>query len=183
MFSPPRDRSSHALTKGLALAALGLSAMLEPAVAQAMAQPSATTADESALAPLPYLLFSGKRSRETFAAQVMLARLHFSPGVIDGYGGGNTTRAVRAYQQFAGLEPTGLVDDALLGALRDGGQEPLFMRYTLTAADVSGPFGAMPDRMEAMVRSLTRGPYRFLRRAIVSTTARPSAIGASRRAA
>ena len=80
----------------------------------------------------------------------MLDRARFSPGVIDGYGGGNTTRAVKAYQRAKGMAPTGQVDAALLAALRGNGVEPVIKRYALTDADLAGPFGDLPEGMEAL---------------------------------
>lgn len=97
---------------------------------------------------VPAGVFSGQRSREVFEAQVLLDRGRFSPGVIDGYDGGNTRKAVEAFQRANGLEVTGRVDAALLSRLRSGGD--LFTGYTITEADVNGPFVDVPDGMEAM---------------------------------
>jgi len=102
------------------------------------------------MASLPDQVFSKKRSRDVLAAQVMLDRARFSPGVIDGYGGGNTARAVKAYQRETGMAPTGHVDGALLAALRSDGAEPIVKRYALTEADFAGPFGDLPKGMEAL---------------------------------
>jgi len=132
-------------------AALGLSLMMAPASAQSTPQQATTAAQASVpLASLPDHLFSGKRSREVFATQVMLDRARFSPGVIDGYGGGNTARAVKAYQRTNGMSPTGYVDPALLAALRGDGAEPVVKRYALIEADLAGPFGDLPEGMEAL---------------------------------
>lgn len=95
-------------------------------------------------------VFSGTRSRDVFAAQVMLDRVRFSPGAIDGYGGGNTARAVKAWQRANGREPTGQIDAALLFALRSAGQEAVASRYVLTDADLVGSFGKLPKGMEAL---------------------------------
>jgi len=130
---------------------LGMSLLAWPLAAQNMPEQPATTIDASVtLATLPDPVFSGKRSRDVLAAQVMLDRKRFSPGVIDGFGGGNTTRAVKAFQKSQNMNPTGRVDAALLAALRDGEQKPVVTRYTLSDADVTGPFGAVPEGMEAM---------------------------------
>ncbi len=70
-----------------------------------------------ALSKVPDRVFSGRRSRDVLAAQVMLDRARFSPGEIDGLAGGNTSRAVRAYQTAQGLTPDGKVSTALLKRL------------------------------------------------------------------
>jgi lipoprotein-anchoring transpeptidase ErfK/SrfK len=63
---------------------------------------------------------------DALALQVALDRAGFSPGAIDGQMGGNTRRAADAYRKQHGtdVEPSA---------------EPL-IAYTITEADVSGPF-------------------------------------------
>lgn len=135
----------------MAAAVLGLSLVVPQATAQAPSQQAMSNADAlPSLASLPDQVFSNKRSREMLATQVMLDRARFSPGVIDGYGGGNTARAVKAYQKARGMAPTGRVDAPLLAALRGDGSEPVVKRYTLTEADVAGPFVELPEGMEAL---------------------------------
>jgi lipoprotein-anchoring transpeptidase ErfK/SrfK len=77
------------------------------------------------------------------AAQVMLDVAGFSPGAIDGKAGANFSRAVAAYQQSRGLGASGRVDDATFERLRQDfrGQPPV-ISYTITDADVAGPFQA-----------------------------------------
>ena len=135
----------------LASAALCFSLMMAPANAQSSNQGPTTAAQASvSLASLPDQVFAENRSREVFATQVMLDRARFSPGVIDGYGGGNTARAVRAFQRAKGIAPTGNVDAALLAALRGDGAEPVVKRYALTESDLAGPFVDLPEGMEAL---------------------------------
>lgn len=75
------------------------------------------------------------------AAQVMLDAAGFSPGEIDGKAGANFGRAVAAYQESRGLETSGRADEATLDRLRQDfrGQPPV-VGYTITDADVAGPF-------------------------------------------
>lgn len=81
---------------------------------------------------------------------MLLDRARFSPGVIDGYGGGNTRRAIESYQRATGMTVTGRVDARLLEALRSAHNGELFARYTITEADAAGPFQPLPDGMEEM---------------------------------
>src|SRR4030095_4537315 len=75
------------------------------------------------------------------AAQVMLDAAGFSPGEIDGKAGANFGRAVAAYQQSRNLGASGKVDDATLDRLRqDFRAQPPTISYTITDADIAGPF-------------------------------------------
>jgi lipoprotein-anchoring transpeptidase ErfK/SrfK len=71
---------------------------------------------------------------EALKQQVMLDRAGFSPGVIDARGGGNTAKALAAFQQQGAVAPPSV--------------EPL-TRYRITAEDAAGPYVAIPtDMME-----------------------------------
>jgi lipoprotein-anchoring transpeptidase ErfK/SrfK len=69
---------------------------------------------------------SAQPRSDAVAVQVMLDRADFSPGVIDGRSGGNTAKALAAYEKNGGdpnalpLQPT--------------------TEYTITADDAAGPF-------------------------------------------
>ena len=91
----------------------------------------------------------GKRDVEMLAVQVMLDRSRHSPGVIDGYSGGNTSRAIRAYRRAAGLPQGSGIDKELLRSLLENQGGDVFTTYTITAEDVSGPFRDVPDAMVA----------------------------------
>jgi len=71
--------------------------------------------------------------------QVLLDRAHASPGVIDGRAGGNTDKAIRAYEEMNDLTVDGKVDEALWTALsKDGG--PAVKTYELTQEDLDGRY-------------------------------------------
>ena len=82
---------------------------------------------------------------EGLALQVALDRAGFSPGVIDGPAGARTRQALQRFQEAHGLAATGRPDDATRQAL---GTEPPLVAYTLTDADIDGPYVArIPEDM------------------------------------
>lgn len=78
-------------------------------------------------------------------AQVLLDRANFSPGQVDGAAGGNMRQALLGFQRARGLPETGKADKATLAALDDG--QPVLATYTVTEADVAGPFAPVPEDM------------------------------------
>lgn len=124
------------------LLALGLFAAL-PAMAAQDALDAASIND----AALTTTVGSGAAGAATLRAQVLLDRANFSPGEIDGSYGSNMQRAIAAFQSAHGLEANGVVDAATWSALNAGGATPALIEYTLTEADVAGPFVVIPPEM------------------------------------
>jgi lipoprotein-anchoring transpeptidase ErfK/SrfK len=85
-----------------------------------------TTASGRQQAPEP----DPPRSLETLAIQVLLDRMQFSPGEIDGSVGLNTENAIDAFERERGRRVAGLVAASAA---------PATTRYTITAADMAAP--------------------------------------------
>lgn len=79
--------------------------------------------------------------------QVLLDRMQFSPGILDGRWGKNTEKAVYWMQKREGLRATGRVDSSTYRRLRHlaGNPEQVIEQHRLTAEEVAGPFVDIPD--------------------------------------
>ncbi len=112
-----------------------------PATAETWEQISPTTTGRR-----PYLPVRDGDGPSVLHVQILLDQVGFSPGVIDGHWGKNTEKAVFWFQQRHGLETTGTVDTATYARLvTAAGARPLIERYTITAADLEGPFVDVPE--------------------------------------
>jgi len=81
------------------------------------------------------------RKNAMLRAQVLLARAHFSPGVIDGQDGGNVKNAIAAFEAAHALPVDGVMDDQVWNALSKD-EQPALTDYLITQDDVKGPFVA-----------------------------------------
>lgn len=80
-------------------------------------------------------------------AHVMLNNAHASPGAIDGSSGMNTLKAISSFQQMQGLEPSGTLTKETWDRLISlQGNKPAFVTYTITEADLKGPYAASIPR-------------------------------------
>jgi lipoprotein-anchoring transpeptidase ErfK/SrfK len=78
--------------------------------------------------------------------QILLDRANFSPGVIDGYWGDNTAKAIYWFQHANGLQSTGTVDRPTFQQLMHrAGEIEAIIPHRLTEDDVEGPFVTLPS--------------------------------------
>ncbi|MBA3897023.1 MAG: murein L,D-transpeptidase [Sphingomonadaceae bacterium] len=78
--------------------------------------------------------------RSTLHVQVILDKLGFSPGVLDGKGGQSLVAALKGFQEARGLPTTGKTDAATLRALYPYRNWRPTVTLTLDAATLAGPF-------------------------------------------
>ena len=115
-------------------------------------RPAAQTNPQAAKNTGPIALIDGQLpQRSLLRAQILLDRANFSPGEIDAGEGSNTTRAIAAFQRANGLSASGALDDATWAAL-DADTAPALDRYTLSDADIAGPYVSVPGSMLAKAR-------------------------------
>lgn len=119
----------------------------------------------------------GSSGKAVVRAQILLDRLWYSPGEIDGRYGLNMQRVVRAFQTDAGVPVNGRVDKATWTALRgagsvasapdssasaassaDAASPQLLTTYKITDKDMAGPFQKTPTPMTERAK-LNALPY------------------------
>jgi len=99
-----------------------------------------------AVALLPALASAAPDPR-VLGAQVLLDRLGFSPGVIDGSAGASFAKALRGYQEANGLPVSGALDDATVKSFDPYRGTPTVIDVTLSPDILAGPFvGPIPAK-------------------------------------
>ena len=134
----------------LATAGLGTAGI---ATAQQAAKPKAPSFSEANVnaADTPALA-KGATGAAVLRAQVMLDRVGFAPGVIDGGYGMLMDKAIRAFQEARGLPVNGRLDVATWAALPRESYPPL-VRLAISAEDAAGPFTpSIPRDMAAKAK-------------------------------
>lgn len=83
--------------------------------------------------------------RPMMQVQVVLDRLGFSPGVIDGKSGISTANAISAFQKAHDLQVTGELDDPTMEALSKWSNIPATRVVVIPEDFASGPFTPLPE--------------------------------------
>jgi lipoprotein-anchoring transpeptidase ErfK/SrfK len=128
------------LSAGMALAAHGASSTTPNRIAQAIENRS----DTGEVRP-------GTAEPRVARAQILLDRARLSPGQIDGHYGGDLGVAIKGYQENHHLNPNGVIDTQTWRIL-DADKRPLLKTYTITAADLKGPFMAISNDVQEQAR-------------------------------
>lgn len=90
---------------------------------------------------------------QVMQVQVLLDRLGFTPGVIDGRQGASLGKALSGFQQARGLPATGKPDAATLKLLDAYKSTPGMIETALTQEDLAGPFvGPIPHDPAAQAK-------------------------------
>jgi lipoprotein-anchoring transpeptidase ErfK/SrfK len=95
----------------------------------------------------PRAVGPGAAGEAVVRAQVLLDRARYSPGEIDGKYGDDLVIAVKSYQTAHELKTTGTID-AETWALLNRDAVAITTTYTITAADVKGPFVTIPKDVQ-----------------------------------
>lgn len=132
------------IAAGIASAAALSTAIAAPAAAPAAATPALTAEAVNTAGKLETR--AGHAAAVILRAQVMLDRARYSPGEIDAAYGSNMRRALAGFQRSRGLPASGTLDAATWDAL-NADKAPALVTYTITAADVAGPFQPIPEDM------------------------------------
>ena len=152
---------SLALLAAVALAACGVdptgrheerdrksasAASAQPTAAAPAVDTLAARDPASGTAPDPAL--ADDQPRPVMQLQVVLDRLGFTPGVVDGKQGLSTRNAIRGFQESRGLPTTGELDAGTRQALAGWSNIPATRVVTIPADFAAGPFEATPEKPE-----------------------------------
>ncbi len=84
------------------------------------------------------------RSALTAKVQLLLDRSGTSPGVIDGFKGGMSQSAIKAFERRTGLPQDGVMDPHVWNLLQSFATRPVTQTYTITAEDAAGLAASIP---------------------------------------
>ncbi|WCQ98959.1 L,D-transpeptidase family protein [Paracoccus aestuarii] len=84
------------------------------------------------------------RTALTAKVQLLLDRSGTSPGVIDGFKGGMSQSALKAFERRNGLPQDGIMDPHVWNLLQAYATRPVTQSYTITQADAEGLVDSIP---------------------------------------
>jgi lipoprotein-anchoring transpeptidase ErfK/SrfK len=99
---------------------------------------------------------SGPGGPAILRAQILLDRVNFSPGEIDGRPGANFKRALMGFQEARKLPTSSELDEATWAAL-NADTTPAVVPYRITETDVAGPFVEIPNDLVEQSKLKTLG--------------------------
>lgn len=151
-----------------ALALIGTEAMTRPHAAHAQNTPSESpqTATVSSarftIADIESADYQGGglpsgQSAITAKVQILLDRSGISPGVVDGWRGGMSESAIKAFQRRAGLPMDGQMGPVVWQLLQPFATEALTMEYTITEEDSYGLVDNIPADYGEKARMTSQG--------------------------
>jgi lipoprotein-anchoring transpeptidase ErfK/SrfK len=114
----------------------------------AMAEPDPMGSNDDPNATLP----PEDKPRPLMQAQVIMDRLGFTPGVVDGKMGMSTVNAIKGFQEARGLEVTGKLDEPTVQALAQWQHIPATRVVTITPEFANDRFVAIPEEREDQAR-------------------------------
>ena len=129
----------------LLTSSLSLAACKMDAPAPAPSQAASAAGDLNSRDGLPDAGPADSEARPVMQAQVVLDRLGFTPGVVDGKIGLSTRNAISGYQEANGLPVTGEMDEVTTKALAQYQAIPATRVVTIPAEFAAGPFVDVPD--------------------------------------
>jgi lipoprotein-anchoring transpeptidase ErfK/SrfK len=129
----------------LLTSSLSLAACKMDTPAPAASQAAAASGDLNSRDGLPDAGPQDTEARPVMQAQVVLDRLGFTPGVVDGKMGLSTRNAISGYQEANGMPVTGELNEVTTKALSQYQSIPATRVVTIPAEFAAGPFVAVPD--------------------------------------
>ena len=102
--------------------------------------------------PSPTKAASGQIDRNVLHVQVILDKLGFGPGVLDGRGGQSLVAALKGFQESRGLPVTGEADQATLRALYPYRAVRPTVTLTLNDRVLAGPYVTLPKDYEEQAK-------------------------------
>jgi lipoprotein-anchoring transpeptidase ErfK/SrfK len=127
------------------------------ATAQATAPVAAVAARDALPGAKLDQLYPDPEQRPMMQAQVVLDRLGFTPGVVDGNPGMSTRNAIAGFQQANQLTPTGSLDQPTSAVLIKFNNIPATRIVTISAEFAAGPFEKIAKSPEDQAKMVALG--------------------------